>query len=205
MLHPSALILSYHLIHRALPRLFLRPPAEKLRAMAEAALRVVVVLDLADQLGTHRLPFTALFRCPSRRAAGDAHLERVFACQRFKPFRKRGAIIFPDRRGVADVDEASFFVIKTEQERADLARPLAVAEAADDAVGGLEMLDLDHPLAVAGVVRLAEALGHHAIESGAAELIEPVAGQFAVGRGRRKADRRSFRHAHAEMLQLFSG
>ena len=52
--------------------------------------------------------------------------------------------------------------------------PFAVAETADDAVRGLEVLDLDHPFAVAGVIRLAEALGHDAVESGAAEFVEPV-------------------------------
>src|SRR5205807_10396142 len=138
------------------------------------------------------------------RTAGDAYLERVLAAQRLELFRQRIALGFLDARTMADVDQASFVVVQAEEERADGAGTFAVAEAADDAVGGLEVLDLDHAVAVARVIRLAQALGHDAIESGTAEFVEPVVGDFALVRRRRKADQRSVGNLLEESLQQFA-
>ena len=152
--------------------------------MAEAALRKVVVFDFADELGPHGNPFTAFFAGPSTRPARHAHLEWVFILDRFELLRQIGAIALADRRRVADVHESSFVVVEAEEERADGLCSFAVAESADDAIGGLEVLDLYHSLAIAGVIRLADPLGHHAVESERPEFVEPLQRDFAIGRGR---------------------
>src|SRR3954453_5408178 len=157
-LRPSGL--AGHLLHRALARPLFRPPAQELRAVAETALREIVVLDFADQLRPQRLPFRAFLARPSRRAAGNAHFERILAAQRFELPRQRVAFVFFVAGAVAEVDEASFVLVQAEEERADGASALAVAEAADDAVCGLQVFDLDHALPIAGGIRLPQGPGH---------------------------------------------
>src|SRR5437016_2707353 len=85
------------LVHRALSRLLLRAPAEELRAVAKAALREIVIFDLADELRFHRLPLAGALRCPAARASRYAHLERVLAAQRLELLRQLLAIVLANR------------------------------------------------------------------------------------------------------------
>src|SRR5438045_3348901 len=118
ILPPSAFILppsSFHLVHRALPRFLLRAPAKELRAVAEAALREIVVFDFADELRLHRLPLAGALGRPAARASGHAHFERVFAAQGLEPLRQLRAVVLADRRRVADVHEPSLLVVQPEE------------------------------------------------------------------------------------------
>src|SRR5690606_33465335 len=88
---------------------------------------------------------------------------------------------------VADMVELSLVVEQPEQQGAREVAVLAVAKTADDAVGGADVLDLEHgPLAA--LVGPVEALGDHAVER-AAGVAQPVARRGAVtGLGRQAQD-----------------
>ena len=101
-----------------------------------------------------------------------------------------GALGHREGRGHPDVLELPVGVPQAEEQRADQrARPVLVpAEAGDHAVGGAGVLDLRHrPLA--RLVRAVGALGDHAVEAGALEDVEPVAGDRRIGGRRRQAHR----------------
>ena len=76
----------------------------------------------------------------------------------------------------------AILIIKAEEQRADLALLLPVAESANHAVCGSQLLHLDHR-ALTKAIRLAEAFRDHAIQRAAAAL-EPAKGNIAIG-GRR--------------------
>ena len=63
-------------------------------------------------------------------------------------------------------------VVQAEEQLPDARAVLVDAESRDDAVGGTQMLHLQ-PAAVALAVGILERLGHHAVEPGALELVEP--------------------------------
>src|SRR5439155_7833209 len=78
-----------------------------------------------------------------------------------------------ERRRMTDVMEDALPVIQAEEERSDAVTRFREPVTADDTVDGPFVLDLDHhPLA--RLVRLLHALGHHTIEAGALEPLEPV-------------------------------
>ena len=81
-------------------------------------------------------------------------------------------------------------VPQAQQERSDQrARPVLVpAEARHHAIGGAQMLDLGH-LALAGQVAQVVTLGHHAVQPGALEHVEPFARDLRVAGRRRQQDR----------------
>ena len=79
--------------------------------------------------------------------------------------------------------EQAVIIVEPEQQRADLFLLFGIAEAADDAVRGALLLDLDHrPLARAIVV--VEALGDHAVERAAAAFQPGESGIPVGGDGR---------------------
>ena len=75
-------------------------------------------------------------------------------------------------------------VVEAEDQRADRALLLARAPADDDAVGGAQPLDLDHPLALARPVGGVELLRDHALAG-----LEPGLGLFGRARQRGQLDR----------------
>ena len=102
-----------------------------------------------------------------------------------------------ERRRHADVLQAAAVVVEAEQQRADLVvAALVPAEAGDDAVRGARVLDLDHG-ALARLVGGVDRLGHHAVEAGALEALEPLGRQRPVVRHRREVDRRRRRRRAA--------
>ena len=64
------------------------------------------------------------------------------------------------------------------------------------------MLHLDHSLAIAGVIRLAEALGHHTVEAQAGVFAEPIARNFSIARRRRKVEQRLPGHRGEKLFEL---
>ena len=81
--------------------------------------------------------------------------------------------------------ELAGLVIEAQQQRADEAAVALVAEAADDAIGRAQALDLDHrPLA--GLIGIGEALGDHAVGGAFARVAEPALGLGAVAGGGRE-------------------
>ena len=83
-----------------------------------------------------------------------------------------------------------FVVVQPEQQRADDAlAALVPAEAGDDAIGGADVLDLDHG-ALAGLVAGAGRLGDDAVEARALEAIEPLGRERAIARHRSQVNRR---------------
>ena len=80
-------------------------------------------------------------------------------------------------------------VVEAEQQRAhERARPLLVpAEAGDHAVRGARVLHLHHR-ALARLVRRALVLGHHAVEPGALEAVEPLGRDRALAAAGREVD-----------------
>jgi hypothetical protein len=89
------------------------------------------------------------------------------------------------------VVERAGAVVEAEQERADelVLAVLVPAEPGDDAVRGARVLDLEHR-ALARLIGERVGLGHHAVEPGALEALEPVGGDGAIARHRRDVDRR---------------
>ena len=103
---------------------FLRPPAQKLRAVAESALREIVVLDLADQLRPDRLPLPAFLRRPAAGPPGTRTSNGFSPRQRSEFFVSLRAVVLLDRRRMANMDQPSFVVVQPEQERTDDFRSL---------------------------------------------------------------------------------
>ena len=84
------------------------------------------------------------------------------SAQRLELPRQGRALGVGDGGGEADMVELAGIVIEAQQQRADEAAVALVAEAADDAIGRAQALDLDHrPLA--GLIGIVEALGDHAV------------------------------------------
>ena len=143
----------------------------------------MVVRHLADPLRPERLPAQVLAPVP---AAGRAR-HSLLAFLRPSPFlprvvvesglaqgQKLGDQLLAARRGEArrdpDVVQRPLVVVEPEKKRTDhrAGAVLVPAEAADDAVGGARVLDLDH-LALAGKVLAGKALGDDAVEARALE------------------------------------
>ena len=151
--------------------------------MPEAVLLELVVANLADELGPHRVP-----------------VELLPFDQRLWPPGMRASLILPgacifehlelaaDSRREADVaDEIDLPVlaVQAEEQRRDPAFGLlAPAEADDHAVGRLVLLDLDHTLARAREVGEPLRLRDHAVEPGRFEPVEPALRVLLVGRVR---------------------
>ena len=107
-------------------------------------------------------------------------VERVLAIGRENATSSR-RFACGEARADADVMERARVVVEAEQQRADRGRLAALvpAEAGDDAVAVALVLHLEHH----ALVRLVGAdvrLGHHAVEPGAFEALEPVGGDGAV-------------------------
>src|SRR3954453_5571074 len=132
--------------------------------MSEAAAGAVVVFDFDDQLRAERFPFAGAFGAPAaraaRRLAGEAAALARRLAELFDLRRELLALAGGEGRAEPDVVEEAVFVVEAEQQRAEGRRRLGtVAEAADDALDGADVLDLLHAGAVAGAVIGVEPLG----------------------------------------------
>src|SRR5688572_29205522 len=124
------------LLASALPRRLVRAAAEQPGAVAEAARGDLVVHDFDYHLRLQRLPLGGAVGRPAartaRRVAGEpGRLDQPL--QLFGPYRP---ILAGDRGGEADMMEQAGMVVEAEQQRSDQLVVAAVAEAADNAVGG---------------------------------------------------------------------
>ena len=146
--------------------------------MAEAVTGDGVVPHLDHQLRLHRHPLHRAPRRPATRTARRVAGETA-ALQLFQLRRQRLAVERPQRRGEADMVEPARLAIQAEQQRPDFLLAAlggrGVAEAADDAVGAAQVLDLEHG-ALAWPVGFVETLGDDAIQRSAAGLAQPFAG-----------------------------
>src|SRR6185503_16596007 len=126
--------------------------AQQSRAVSETPTAEMVVADLDHQSGFERLPLGRAFGRPAARptrlVAGKAGRRDQF----FEPFGQRFLFLGLERGGEADMIEQSRIVVEAEQQRADDALALVIAEAADHAVRAAEILDLLHAVPIAALV-----------------------------------------------------
>src|SRR5207247_4627979 len=154
------------------------PPALEVSRVAEARALQMVVADLAHELEPDRFPRQILAAIPPAGRAGHALLAILplgpFApgmtvaraiSQRLQQLGELRAHLLLERRGDADVMQHALAVVEPEQQRADelVLAALVPAKAADHAVGGARVLDLQHR-ALARRVRERLGLGDHAVE-----------------------------------------
>lgn len=151
--------------------------------MPEAACGELIVRDFDDKLSVKRNPFAGTFRRPAagapRRTAGeprwtDMTLDPLFDTLSFG---------CGETGSEPDVIEISFIVVQTEQQRSDLLAVAADTQAAHDAIGRANGLNLLHSDSFARDIREVEPLGDHAIESGA-DIAEPTPCGGHTARGR---------------------
>src|SRR4051812_23910832 len=135
---PGALL--FQLLHRALARRFVGPPAEKFGAMTEAAAADVIVAHLHHELRLERLPFAFLPLVPAARAAWCVAGEARWLDQALEFLCQRGAFRGRERGRETDVVQQSFAIVQAEEERSNDLLPRAIAEAADHAIGAAEVL-----------------------------------------------------------------
>ena len=165
--------------------------------MAEPVALHVLVCDLHDELGAQRHEREVLAGVPPTH--GPRHPGRPL-CLLVGPFAPRmlrqvvrderlelGDEARPsghrERRGDADVMQATVVVVESEEQRTHDPAALVPAEARDDAVGRALVLDLEHRPLV-GLVRAVERLGDDTVEARALEAGEPVVRHGDVRRGR---------------------
>ena len=132
--------------------------------MAEAVSGKMIVLHFDNELRRDRFPFAAALRAPAAGAArGGARKTRRFN-QGFQAFRQSGLFGRRQSGGKANMIEQSGIVVKPQQQRSDQSLFRAVAKAANHAIRGPKILDLQHGFAFAGSIGPVDTLGDHAIE-----------------------------------------
>src|SRR5262249_20552390 len=142
-------LLLRELVHGALARRFVGPPAQKFRSVAETVSGKMVVANLDHELRFQRLPLRRAAGGPSAwtvgRAAGDSR--RRAESLEFQ--RERLLVGRRDRRGEAHVVQEAILAVEAEQERSDHGFALVIPETADHAVGAAIVFDLLHAGALA--------------------------------------------------------
>src|SRR3954470_24338122 len=147
----------FELLQGTLLRRLIGPPAQDRGAVTKAFTGEMIVGDLDHELRLQRTPLCRAFGRPAARAAWCVAGKAFLGDQRHELRGQRRLLVFLDCRGEADMVQQPLVVIAAEQQRA---YPLfavvafigSVAEAADDAVGAAEVLDLLHALAIAGLI-----------------------------------------------------
>src|SRR6266404_9099280 len=130
--------------------------------MAEAATGNLVIADLGDERRSQRLEMASALAVPAaratRRSAGEAGRfdEGLQILGQPRPLCRR------DRGRKADVIEQPLIIVESEKQRADLVHLTGIAKAADHAVCGALLLDLDH-CAFARAIFKIRALGYDSI------------------------------------------
>ena len=103
---------------------------------------------------------------------------------------QRPALGHGERRRHPDVVQRPGVVVEAEEQGADHPAALVPTEAGHHAVGRPLVFDLEHhPLALP--VGEALGLGHHPVETGPLEGVEPLGGQGPVGGAGRQMQRRT--------------
>src|SRR5678816_113853 len=159
------------LVVAALARRLVGAPALELGGVTEPRALEVLECDLADQTDADRLPGQVLAAIPPAGRAREALCDLLVlplrpvapgmlgagaVAQRLELLRELGADRARERGGHADVMEHGAVVVEAEQQRADegALAALVPAEAADDAVRGALVLDLEHHALARGVGEL---------------------------------------------------
>src|SRR5262249_6326229 len=183
-------------------------PSQKHRRVTKPRALQVIVLHLAHALDAQGLPREILASAPSALSAGHTRRDALACAVRpFSPGAPRMLIqrvlaqwlqllreLLAHRHreggGDADVMQRAFVVEHAEEQRPDDAAPFLVpAKAGDHAVRRADVLYLDHR-AHSGLVDAVGRLRDDAVEAGAFEPIEPLAGEVAIACHRREGDRR---------------
>src|SRR6185312_7396218 len=95
----------------------------------------------------------------------------------------------------------SILIVEAKQKRSDNFAFARIAKSADNAICRAQSFNLYHTVAIAGVVRLVRALGHHAIESHSSKIAHPSLRQMQLPRRRRKPDAAISRNALEKTFQ----
>jgi hypothetical protein len=132
-----------NLVERALTGRLVGTPSHQLRAVPEAVAGDVIEPHLDHEFGPKRLPFATALGAPSARAAGRLARKSWRLTQFFKSSGQRRPIRIGYRRGEADMVEFTVGIIKTEQQRSDLAAVAREAKSADNAIRRAQSLYLD--------------------------------------------------------------
>src|SRR5690242_11175845 len=129
------------LLHPALPRVLVLPPAAELRAVPDAVVGDVVERDLDHQLGAQLDPLELALGGPAAGVAAAALAGLV----RGELGRQLALLGGVEARAVADRARVVGPVVEAEDERADRALLLAGPPAHHDGVDRAHALDLAHP------------------------------------------------------------
>src|SRR5581483_12102969 len=185
--------LLLQLLEGALLRRLVRAPAQDGCAVAEALAGEMVVADFDHELRFQRTPLRRALGRPAAGAARRIAGEAGRGDQRFQLVGKRKLLVALDGGGEADMVQQAGVVVEAQQQRADdlsvsdlVGR---VAEAANDAIGAAEFLDLLHAVAFSGLVGQVAALGNHAVEA-VAGTRQPFLRSSVARGGRRQAEAR---------------
>src|SRR5687768_5392388 len=100
------------LLHRALHRRLVRPPAHEPRAVPEPLAAEMVVADLDHESGLERLPFPRAFGGPAARSTRRVAGETRRRDQLYELFRQRLLLRRLDGRREADMVQQAFIVIE---------------------------------------------------------------------------------------------
>src|SRR5262245_18221513 len=180
-------LLLRDLIHRALPRRLVRPPAQKFRPVAKAVAGEMIVSNFDHELRLERLPPRGAAGRPSARTAGRAAGEPGRRDELLELEGERLLLDAVDGRGEAHVVQKPILAIGPELELANHRIALVVAETPDHAVRAAIVLLLLHSGALARAIVDIAALGDDAVEHGA-DVLEPRLCLAQSGGGRRQSN-----------------
>src|SRR5688572_2328530 len=99
------LVLTPHLLYRAILRGFFRTPAEEFRSVTEAATGKVIELHFDDESCCERLPFHGVLGTPATEATGSFTREAGGLDNGLKFSGQRGTVFVMNGRGIPDVIE----------------------------------------------------------------------------------------------------
>jgi hypothetical protein len=99
---------------------------------------------LNDEFGPQWLLFVTSFSAPAARTTGSFSGEAGCLAQSLKPLRQACPFSVGNGGSEADMVEPALGIVESEKQRSDLPTVAFLAEAADDAVSGPQLLHLDH-------------------------------------------------------------
>src|SRR5215467_7306528 len=104
------------LVHRALPGLLVRSPAEEARAMPKSSTREVIVADFGHQPRLEGFPLRRPLRAPSAGTAGGTSRESGRLHERAEPGQKLLSLRCRKPGGEAHVVQETFGVVEPQEE-----------------------------------------------------------------------------------------
>src|SRR5262249_1183864 len=170
------------LIHGALSRRFVGPPAQKFGSVAKPMSGKMVVLNFDHELGLERLPLRRTTGGPSARASRRVAGESGWRDESFHLASERLLVAAANGRGETNVMQKAVIAIEPEQERTDHRFAFVVAKPADDTVRAAVVLDFLHSAALARAIVEIAALGDDAVEHGA-DILKTALGLAQLGGG----------------------